>query len=136
MSRISAVLRFCSMSVLLCAGLCAQETTGTITGTVRDATGGIIPDAAVVLRNAGTGVERRVNTGATGEYVATGLPVGNYEVTVEKQGFRKGTVSAIQLSVDSRVRVDFTLEIGSVVEVTSVSATVSQLETESATMSG
>jgi hypothetical protein len=103
---------------------------------VRDETGAVIPEASVMIRNTGTGVERRVTSGGSGEYIATALPVGTYDVTVEKTGFKKGSASAIQLSVDSKLRVDFTLQVGSVVEIATVSATVSQLDTDSSTISG
>lgn len=136
MSRIVAALRLCSVAVFVGAGLLAQETTGTITGAVRDGSGGTVPEAAILIRNAATGIERRLITSAGGEYIATALPIGTYDVSVEKPGFKKGSASGVQLNVDSRVRVDFTLEVGSVVEVTTVSATVSQLDTESATISG
>jgi len=118
------------------AVLLAQETTGSIIGVVRDASGAVVPEAAVLIRNTRTGAERRVPSGDNGDYVVTALPIGTYEVTVEKTGFKKGSASGIQLSVDSRIRVDFTLEVGSVVETASVSATVSQLDTDSATISG
>ncbi|HYZ84835.1 MAG TPA: carboxypeptidase regulatory-like domain-containing protein, partial [Bryobacteraceae bacterium] len=129
--QLAAFLMLVSSAVLL-----GQETTGTIIGTVRDQSGAVIPEASVMVRGTATGIERRVNTSGSGEYVSPSLPVGTYEVTVEKTGFKKGTSSAIQLSVDARVRVDFTLDVGSVAETTSVSATVSQLDTDTATISG
>src|SRR5262249_18756347 len=71
-----------------------------------------------------------------GQYVATALPVGTYEVSVEKTGFKKVTAQGIQLSVDNRLVVDVVLEVGSVTETFSVAANVTLLETESATTSG
>jgi hypothetical protein len=125
-----------SIAYFLSVAALSQETTGSIIGTVRDQSGAVVPEANVIVRSSATGVERRVVTGESGEYVSTNLPIGNYDVSVEKTGFKKGTSSGIQLNVDARVRVDFTLEIGSVTEVTSVSATVSQLDTDTASISG
>jgi len=114
----------------------AQETTGAIAGRVRDASGAVIPAAQIRIRNAGTGAERRVTTSGEGQYVATALPVGTYEVTVEHQGFKKATAQAIRLSVDDRLVVDVVLEVGSVTETTTVAATVAVLEMETAVTSG
>jgi hypothetical protein len=114
----------------------AQETTGTIGGFVRDATGAVIPGAEVVIRNSLTGVERRAVTSEGGEYVATRLPIGLYEVTVQKPGFTRVVMTGIQLNVDANVRVDVALQVGQVTESTTVTAQVSVLETETATLSG
>src|SRR5262245_60721624 len=114
----------------------AQETTGTIGGLVRDATGAVIPAAEVVIRNSLTGVERGVVTSEGGEYAATRLPIGLYEVTVQKTGFTRAVMTGIQLNVDANVRVDIVLQVGQVTESTTVTAQVSVLETETATLSG
>ena len=87
MSRIlfvmSAVLLLGPASVL------GQLTTATISGTVKDSSGGVLPGVTVTIRNTETGVERTVVTGAEGRYHAPSLPVGNYEVIAELQGFRR-----------------------------------------------
>ncbi|MBI3679541.1 MAG: carboxypeptidase regulatory-like domain-containing protein, partial [Acidobacteria bacterium] len=114
----------------------AQETTGTITGTVRDPSSAIVPGAEVTIRNSGTGAQRRVRTGPEGQYVATSLPVGTYEVEVTHQGFKKAVAQSIQLSVDNRLVVDIALQVGAVTELTTVETRISQLETETATVSG
>src|SRR5262245_55913666 len=68
---IGVVLRTALCLILLwCGSLPAQETTGTISGAVRDETGAVVPEAAVMIRNTGTGVERRVRSGGSGEYIA------------------------------------------------------------------
>ena len=60
--------RAACLLMLLCASLPAQETTGTIIGAVRDESGALIPQAAVIIRNINTGSERRVNSGESGEW--------------------------------------------------------------------
>src|SRR5947209_5460949 len=102
-SQIGVLGVICIALASLCGLTSAQETTGTITGTVNDNSGAVIPAAEVVVRNTGTGGERRVASSANGEYVVTSLPVGSYEVTVEKQGFKRGSVGGVQLSVDQRL---------------------------------
>jgi len=126
-----------SLSILL-AGVAslAQETTGAITGSVRDGSGAVIPGASIAVKNSRTGAERRVTSGSEGQYTVTSLPVGTYQVMVEHTGFKKATAQGIQLSVDSRLVVDVLLEVGSVTETTTVTANISVLETETATTSG
>ena len=69
--------------LLLTASLAmAQLTTGNISGTVTDQSGGAIPGASVTLRNVETGISRSTATGANGRYEAPNLPVGAYEVSV------------------------------------------------------
>src|SRR5260370_1181568 len=114
----------------------AQETTGTITGTVRDPSGATVPGASVTILNARTGVERRIAANSEGNYVAAALPVGTYEVIVERQGFKKVTAQGIQLNVNDRLAVDVTMEVGSLAETATVMANVGVLETETATTSG
>ena len=102
--------------LLLATFASAQETTGTITGTVRDPSGAVVPGASVTVHNARTGVERRIAANSEGNYIATALPVGTYEVIVERQGFKKVTAEGIQLNVNDRLAVDVTLEVGSLTE--------------------
>src|SRR3989344_6386430 len=83
--RLLLILAVC----LLAAGtLTAQTFRGGIAGTVTDASGAVVPNAKVTLRNVDTGVERSATSDADGNYVATELPIGNYSVTVEVQGFQ------------------------------------------------
>src|SRR4051794_18876589 len=67
----------------------AFDTTGTIVGVVADAEGAVIAGAAVTIRNTGTNLTREVVTDDTGVFKATQLPVGEYEVIVEVDGFNK-----------------------------------------------
>lgn len=127
----TAILLLAAVLLLFAPVARAQETTGTITGFVKDSTGAVIPNVEVTVRNVATGVERRVTTGAEGEYTATLLPVGRYEITVELQGFKKFTASNIRLSVNDRLRIDVTLEVGAIAETVTVEATVPAVQSES-----
>ncbi len=129
--------RYFAIVILLAGvGAWAQETTGAITGIVRDTTGAVVPDASVTIRNLGTGAERKLTTGSQGSFDATLLPVGAYEVAVEKTGFKRSVTGNIQLSVNDRLALAITLEVGSVTETATVTAPVPMLETENATLSG
>ena len=65
----------------------AQADTGTISGTVRDTSGAVVPDATVTARNAATGVQRAAQTGTDGAYTLPGLAPALYDITVTKAGF-------------------------------------------------
>jgi hypothetical protein len=108
-----------------------QEITGTITGFVRDSAGAVIPNAQVTILLTETGLERRLKTGADGEYTVTLLPIGTYSVTVEASGFKKFQTQNIKLSVNDRLRVDATLEIGSISETVTVVGEAPVVQTES-----
>ncbi|MCL4524446.1 MAG: carboxypeptidase regulatory-like domain-containing protein [Acidobacteria bacterium] len=120
--------------VLLCgAGAVAQDVFGTITGAVMDSTGAAIPGAKVTVINTDKGiVVREVESGATGLYTVPKLLVGHYSVTVEAKGFKKVTISSIDLNVGEIYRSDVTMQVGSVVETVTVEAAAIQVETESA----
>jgi carboxypeptidase family protein len=98
-------LRVCGSWLLAAAlaaapGTLAQEITGTITGTVADQTGGVLPGVTVTVRNTGTGLTRELQTGAEGGYNVPLLPVGRYEVTFVLAGFQTTAAQNIQLHVN------------------------------------
>src|SRR5438552_19046922 len=75
--------------IVLCATTAfAQTGTSNITGTVRDTTGAVVPGATVTATNEATGVKSAQTTTDSGVYAFSALPVGNYTITVEKQGFK------------------------------------------------
>ena len=84
---------------LMSAEVYGQVTTGTILGTVTDASGGVVPGSTVTIRNIETGISRSLTTNAAGRYVAPQLPLGRYEVTAEATGFQTFTRSGIEISV-------------------------------------
>src|SRR5216684_1298699 len=79
---------FC-LSLLSCASLLvAQSERGTITGSIRDSSGAVIPRAKVVITNTATNVVVNLTTNDTGEYTAPSVAAGTYNITVQKEGFR------------------------------------------------
>ncbi len=128
---------------VVCAVLCAllifatvgaaQETFGTITGTVLDPSGAAILGAKVTITNTDKGVVlREVMTDAEGFYTVSKLFIGHYSVTIEAAGFKKVTVSAIELNVAEVYRNDVKMEVGDVVSTVTVEAGALQVESESA----
>ncbi|MBO0724030.1 MAG: TonB-dependent receptor [Blastocatellia bacterium] len=94
----------------------AQSVTGRISGAVTDGAGAAIAGASVKLTNTSTNDSRIITTDQNGFYVASSLPVGNYSVAVEHQGFKRATKTGYDLSADGRLTVDFALEAGNVSE--------------------
>jgi hypothetical protein len=120
----------------LASGASAQFELGEIRGTVRDLSGAVVPGARIVLTHSDTGIERTTRTDESGNYSFPGLRLGAYTLRAEKEGFRPAAAAVSALRVAERLRVDFELEPGAVVEEIVVSATVdSLLETEMAARS-
>lgn len=100
----------------------AQETTGTIIGAVTDQSGAVLPGATVSIRNSRTGQVTEVVSNASGLFTAPLLPVGDYDVTFQLQGFQPYIVKNIALHVNDRIEVNGKLRVGGVSETVEVSA--------------
>ena len=101
----------------------AAATLGTIEGTVRDATGGVLPGASVTITNAETGFVRTVITDAGGHFRAPLLPLGPYTVQIELSGFQTLRREGIVLSIGSTATLsDLTVEVATVEETVTVTA--------------
>src|ERR1700745_1665869 len=81
-----------------------------LTGTVKDMSGAALPGAAVTVKHIDTGQTRTAQADASGSFSVQSLPVGQYEVTAEKMGFRKEIRSGINLVVAQQAVVDLTLQ--------------------------
>ena len=113
----------------------AQLTTGTISGSATDPSGAMVPGANVTVKNLETGISRSTVTGGSGRYEVPNLPVGNYEVSAEMNGFKKTIRSGIELTVGRTAVVDMALQVGEVTQAVTVTDEVSLVETASATVS-
>jgi hypothetical protein len=127
----------CVIAVLAAQGiLFGQSTTQTVQGLVTDASGSVIPGAKVTLTNTGTNVSQTNTTNETGNYTFALVPVGNYSMKVEQQGFRTEVTREFRVETAAQVRQDFKLEVGSVAESIEVTASSVLLNTENATTGG
>ncbi len=115
--------------------LWAQGERGTITGTVTDSSGAIVPRASVTLRNTGTNIRTQVETNSSGIYVFPALNPGSYDLAIEAPGFRPRRVSNIPLSTGLTATIDAVLEVGQVSEAVEVQAAAVQLEAQSSSLS-
>jgi len=125
--KLAALFAACTLCTV------AQTTTGTVTGTVTDSAGALVAAAAVKLANTGTGLSLTAETGDNGNYVFPLVQPGNYEISVEKQGFQK-FARTFTLAVTQQARIDAQLSIGQVSESVQVSAAAVVLETDTSNL--
>ena len=104
---------------------------GAIKGYVRDASGGVVPNAVVTVSNQKTGVQLKTVCDAAGLYQFLDLNPGSYSVSADVPGFRRTEVKNLTVLVDQIVSLDLKLEVGDVTQVVEVSGSVELLQTES-----
>jgi hypothetical protein len=112
----------------------AQNTSGTIVGTVVDSAGSVIPGASILIENTDTHVTRSAVTDARGDYTETLLNPGHYSVTVKSPGFKASISQGLVLDVEQVLRVNVTLSPGAATESVTVNAEQVALDTDSATV--
>ncbi len=110
------------------------QTSGEITGEVKDATGAVVSGASVTATNQATNATRTAVSNEAGVYDFPAMQPGTYTMRVEKPGFKTVTQSNIELQVQQTARLDFALEVGQVNETVEVSASAALLTTENATV--
>jgi hypothetical protein len=120
------------IGALLFAGLLyAQFENAEVLGTVRDASGGAVPKAAVTLTNQETGIKVQTNTDENGNFDFFNVKVGRYTLAVEHAGFAKASTSDIPVNVGARQRVDMAMQVGAVTETVEVAGVSAALQTDS-----
>jgi hypothetical protein len=115
--------------------LLAQNDRGTITGTVLDQQGAVVPNASVVAKVAESDVEYKTVATSTGNYTIPSLPAGRYSVNVEAPGFKRFIQNGIVVEVAQTARIDVNLQIGSTSESITITAEATLLKTENAEQS-
>ena len=132
--KIRFVLALVCFSLLTLPAL-AQTDRGTLTGTVSDATGAVVPGVSIEAKNAQTGATYQAGSSETGNYTLAQLPAGTYEVSATLPGFRKFVRTGVIVSVATVLRIDVTLEVGTAGESVTVEAASPLLKTESGEVS-
>src|SRR5215467_3376350 len=129
-----SILQRVPVSIILIALACtvswAQKDTGALAGTVKDSSGAVVSGAKVTITDVDRGTSLSTDTSAQGEYVVSPLQIGRYNVTVEKQGFKKALAGPVTVDVQARPEVNFTMQVGSFNETVTVNTEGPQLETE------
>jgi hypothetical protein len=128
-------IRLAAILSLLIAPLASAQDTASVVGTVTDVSGAAVAGARITLVNVATQFTRTLDTNAEGQYVASGIPTGEYVITAEKQGFQKLERTGVRLTTASKLNVDLQLAIGSQSQTVSVTATAPLLQSQSADVS-
>ncbi len=112
----------------------AQMERATITGTVSDTSGAVVPDATVRVIDEATNTTQALKTDAAGQYTASNLTPGSYTIEAEKTGFNKHVNRGFIVQVSQTARLDITLPIGAVSQTVEVTGAVPVLQTENASV--
>lgn len=129
------VIYAASVSLWLTTAASGQTTFGSITGTVADPSGAVVPGASVSVNNEGTGIERKVTTSAGGLFNVPNLDVGRYRVTITASGFARYERSGLILSSNQVLNVDAGLELATTTTITEVRGAAPAISTETSSLS-
>lgn len=112
MEWVTGVLRLAALVLWMLAGLAAHaQTSGRITGVVRDPSGAVVPGASVEMKNAATGVTQSVQTDEEGAYTFPVLAVGQYGMTVRMGGFKEFRRDGLEIDLNAALTMDVTLQV-------------------------
>src|SRR5262249_59334704 len=113
----------------------AQVSGATLSGTVSDASGAVIPGAMISIKNRDTGIVRNVMTDEAGFYSAPNLQAGNYDVTASQAGFSTVMQSNIVLTVGAQQQLNISMKIGEAAQVVEVTEAVPLVQLSTSTIS-
>jgi Carboxypeptidase regulatory-like domain len=134
MSRKTALgVIFCLLA-LSASPLLYGQATGSLSGTVTDTSGSVVPGASVTVTAQGTGLTRNAKTDDTGHYLVPLLPVADYTVRVEFQGFQPAEQKDLRLQVDEHRELDFSLSPATVTQEVLVSSVAIAVQTSNPTL--
>ena len=124
------LLAFTLLSALFGLNATAQTITGAITGAVTDPTGAAVPNVKITATDNGKNQKFDATTNSAGLYTFTFLPVSDYTVSVEAQGFRRAAIGPFKLETNQVARVDVQLQVGQITESIEVKDFAQALQTE------
>jgi hypothetical protein len=130
------ILKITLMALLLCSGshlLAQSASAGTITGTVTDPQGAVIPGAAIVVTDEATKAKRTTIADKAGQFVLVDVPTGTYDITASKTGFSTDQIIGIAISVGTQTTANFKMSVGAENTTIEVTASNADLQTLSAT---
>src|ERR1022692_3186312 len=135
-SRMTSPFTSFWLGMLFGVAVLAQDT-GSITGTLRDVTGAVIPGANVALRNSAQGSVYKSISNSDGDYLVAGLPAGRYDLSISIKGFQGYEATEIVLRVAQKARVDVVLVVGQMTStITVAGGELAQVQTQSSEVSG
>lgn len=124
-----------SLILLLAGAVSAQINTGRIDGTVRDASGAVVPDSRITVTNDATGTVSTAQATAAGEYIVSFLVPGTYHVVIEKEGFQRSVTSGVVVNAGGITRVDPVMAVGQMQQSVQVAANPLAVATETSELS-
>jgi hypothetical protein len=130
-----AVFLILAITVFSPAAACAQVAGATLSGTISDASGAIIPGAMVSIRDTATGIVRTVSSDEAGLYTAPNLRPSIHDVTVSIPGFSTRVQSGITLTVGAQQVLDFVMQVGQTAEAVEVTGEAPLVQLATATLS-
>jgi len=126
---IRAVVALLTSAAFLLAGI-----TGSISGTLKDPSGAVIPRVMLTLTNALQGIHFQTMTDQKGSYTFPSLPVGRYDLKIDASGFMPWERNGLVVDANSAIKLDITMEMGEKLDTVTVSESAVHLETESTQM--
>ncbi len=133
--RIASFLAFIFLAIFLfLPSRASAQTTGTISGTVADPNGGVLPNIQVTIHNVDTGINQMVNTNGEGFYAFPTVPVGHYDVNIFVNMFKPYKQTGLVVDVNGKLQVNVQLQMGEQTQEISVTSSAVQVETQSTQM--
>ena len=129
-------LSACLFLLLITSPSRAQSVYGSMTGTVTDSSGAVIPNASVQVKNEKTGSVNKTTSTSAGSYRFPELPLGSYDLTVTAPGFSTAQLSGVTVQIQSTTGQNVTLQAGGETTTVNVNADAPTLQTESSDMGG
>src|SRR5580693_6864597 len=121
---------------LFSAGAWSQTQLATVSGTITDPSGALVPGVSVTIFSQGTGLKRSTPTDTDGEYRFAGLPAGTYSLRVEKPGFQSQVRDRLELTSAAEVVINSQLAIGDLSQQTTVNASAAAMDSTTSTVAG
>lgn len=131
LSLLWAAVMLALLYPLPCAG---QQVNATLSGTIRDSSGAVVPQAAVTVENMDTTVTRKTTSDSQGHYIFPSLPPATYSLSAEKSGFNRTVIPNIALSVYQNSTIDMVLRVGQVKQAVEVKGAAPLVSTTSASI--
>src|ERR1700687_5978435 len=135
LTKILAPLVVIVFSLSLTASMYSQVTGATLSGTISDPSGGVIPGAQISIRNTATGISKDFQADSDGYYTAPNLAPGTYEVRVTAKGFNT-VVSTITLAVGAQQQLNIPMRVGETTQTVQVTQAAPQIDLTSSTLTG
>ena len=132
--KVARLYTLFSLVLILPAMALGQVDTGSISGTVRDTSGSVVPGVKVTLTNQGTGISSSTTTKSVGEYTFSPVKIGRYSVSAEMTGFEKIQQNNVTVDVQEKVQVDLVMTLGKTSETVTVDAAPPALQTQDASV--